>query len=483
MAELAHDAHDASNCIVCRARAEAPARFLQVLALFAAGLLVTTGILDLRPKAAHRAAANAVPAPVVQVSKPATTADVPRHVAAVSTEARDAAATTLERGAAISFGRGFFTNGSVFATAAQVAQWRPLVVRAARAEGVDPNLLEAVVFVESSGRADVSAGSAVGLTQLHPAVARRFGLHVDVRHGNLLTRRIAHARRAQTASQLRHWRARYDERYAPAKELRATAAYLASAHETLGREDLAIEAYHLGIPALRNADQPYASLYFRGGRVDDYAFKVLAAKRLMGMYRVHPSALRYEADQQARKNSAEEYLHPLASTRRFGSPGEILRAEQRHVLRMIPVDTPTTHIAIAGSLGAEAHKLGRARRLYRALRPQTLAVLLYIGQRVHEISGARKPLILTSAVRDDRYQRVLQHVNVNAARSYSLHTTGYAFDIARAYASGRQGRAFQRVLDQLEAANAIAYIREASAIHIAVAADAMAKLKLLEVVD
>jgi hypothetical protein len=147
---------------------------------------------------------------------------------------------------------------------------------------------------------------------------------------------------------------------------------------------------------------------------------------------------------------------------------------------MIPVDASSTHIAFDGSFGAEAHKLGRARRLYRALRPQALATLLYIGDRVHALSRARRPLILTSAVRDNRYQRVLTRVNSNAARSYSMHTTGYAFDIARTYAGDRQARAFQYVLDRLVAANAIAYIREAAAIHIAVASDAAAKIKLLE---
>jgi hypothetical protein len=107
-------------------------------------------------------------------------------------------------------------------------------------------------------------------------------------------------------------------------------------------------------------------------------------------------------------------------------------------------------------------------------------VLLYIGERVHALSGARRPLVLTSAVRDLKYQRVLTHVNPNAAHSYSLHTAGYAFDIARSYGSARQADAFQYVLDRLTAANAIAYIREAAAIHVAVASDAAAKLKLLE---
>jgi hypothetical protein len=143
------------------------------------------------------------------------------------------------------------------------------------------------------------------------------------------------------------------------------------------------------------------------------------------------------------------------------------------------VHSRETHIAISGTLGAEARRLGRARRLYRALRPQALDVLLYIGQHVHELSGAHRPLVMTSAVRDNRYQRVLQHVNANAAHSYSLHTTGYAFDLARSYSSRRQAAALQFVLDRLEALDLIAYIKEPDAIHVAVASHAGRRLRVL----
>jgi hypothetical protein len=306
------------------------------------------------------------------------------------------------------------------------------------------------------------------------------GLHVDTGRASVLTRRIARSWHIAHTRQLRRWRARYDERFTPAKELRATAAYLARARVVLGRDDLAIEAYHVGIPRLRGTKATYAELYFHGGRVDDYALKVLAAERVLHLYRANRAALAFEAQQQARKNSGEEYLHPLYRTHRFPSPGALLRAEQHRVLRLVPVQTHATHILIGGALGGEARAFGRSRRLYRALRPAALDVLLYIGERVHALSGARRPLVLTSAVRDLKYQRVLTHVNPNAAHSYSLHTAGYAFDIARSYGSARQADAFQYVLDRLTAANAIAYIREAAAIHVAVASDAAAKLKLLE---
>jgi hypothetical protein len=196
----------------------------------------------------------------------------------------------------------------------------------------------------------------------------------------------------------------------------------------------------------------------------------------MRLYR--RGALSYTARLQDHKSSAEEVLHPRNETPRFRTPSALARAWRHHVLRAIPLDVSRTHIAVSGSLGQEARKLGRSRRLYRGLRPVALDVLFYIGRQVHNLSGGRR-LLVTSAVRDNRYQRVLKRVNANAARTYSLHTTGYAFDIARSYASAPQAAAFQFVLDRLTAANAIAYIREGAAIHVAVASDAAAKLKQL----
>src|SRR4051794_23514055 len=245
MAELAHDA----TCLVCRARTHAPRRLAQGLALFAAGLCVTSGILNLRPaQHAHKRVATPVldAAPSADTKRGAVAHQVFTQNAATA-RAHDAAAARLDKGAALGVDRSLLlaSPGGVIATAARVAQWRPLVVRATRGSDVDPNLLEAIVFVESSGRADVTGGSAVGLTQLHPSGARKLGLHVDLRRSNSLTRQIFHTWSHAHARQLRRWRARYDQRYAPARELGATAAYLASARELLGRPDLAVQSYHV----------------------------------------------------------------------------------------------------------------------------------------------------------------------------------------------------------------------------------------------
>ena len=76
--------------------------------------------------------------------------------------------------------------------------------------------------------------------------------------------------------------------------------------------------------------------------------------------------------------------------------------------------------------------------------------------------------MVTSTVRDARYQRVLASRDLEATHNYSLHTTGYAFDIARMYRSRSQALAFQFVLDRLSALGLIAWVREPQAIHVTV---------------
>jgi hypothetical protein len=107
---------------------------------------------------------------------------------------------------------------------------------------------------------------------------------------------------------------------------------------------------------------------------------------------------------------------------------------------------------------------------------------LYIGAQVRALSG-QAPLIVTSTVRDGIYQTVLADRNPEATRRYSLHTTGWAFDILREYRSRRQALAFQFVLDRLRTLNVIAWVREARAIHVTVSRDAEMLLPLLQRVN
>jgi hypothetical protein len=119
-------------------------------------------------------------------------------------------------------------------------------------------------------------------------------------------------------------------------------------------------------------------------------------------------------------------------------------------------------------MGALAGRIKQSPQLYRALRPQALAVLEAIGADTRAIARAA-PLIVTSTVRDEHYQKVLRTTDDEATSNYSLHTTGFAFDIARDYRNRAQALAFQFVLDRLAALGLIAWIREPQAIHITVA--------------
>jgi hypothetical protein len=137
----------------------------------------------------------------------------------------------------------------------------------------------------------------------------------------------------------------------------------------------------------------------------------------------------------------------------------------------LPDDPSRHHFAIDSQMGELAARVGEDPPLYRALRPEALALLLYMARGVEEASG-ESPLIVTSTVRDTTYQRALGRRNREAARDYSLHTTGYAFDVLREYRSRRQALAFEFWLGRLQALNLIAWVREPRAIHVTVSSDA-----------
>jgi Family of unknown function (DUF5715) len=99
---------------------------------------------------------------------------------------------------------------------------------------------------------------------------------------------------------------------------------------------------------------------------------------------------------------------------------------------------------------------------------------------VRAYANGDAPLIVTSTVRDETYQQLLVRRNIEATRHFSLHTTGYAFDVARIYKTARQAIAFQYVLDRLQALDVIAWVREPEAIHITVGDGAKPLLPLLE---
>jgi soluble lytic murein transglycosylase-like protein len=295
-----------------------------------------------------------------------------------------------------------------------------------------------------------------------------------------------------------------DERFQPAAALEGMATYLAIAEERFGRSDLAVASYHMGIGNLESVierytgtdvdggsvaevvdaeDLDYARLFFDssplrnerawdllGSFGDDsstYLWRVLAAERILRLHREDPDRLALLAELQTAKATAEEVFHPEQTTEVFADHTAIEEAIAAGELVPLP-DGEAYGYRISGKLGELAPRLEVSREPYSSLRPEALAALIYMTARVQEINRGEGELIVTSAVRDGAYQEALLGVNPEATPAYSLHTTGYSFDILRRYSSDRQASAFQFALDRLRALAVIDYAVEPRAIHVTV---------------
>jgi hypothetical protein len=390
--------------------------------------------------------------------------------------------------------------GGAVATARRVERWRSEIDRLGDVTDVDPEVIEAMVFLESAGHPDARASDdlegAVGLTQILAGTATELlGMRVDLKRSARLTRRIGRADGPARARRLEERRRAVDQRFDPRRALEGTARYLAIAEERFGREDLAIVSYHMGIGNLEGVleaygddDASWSRVYFDAtpsdhprtyrllaGFGDDsatYLWRVYAAREIMRLYREDPGELRRLAPLQTAKASAEEVLHPRGRTEVFESPGDLEEAYAAGELRPFPNQPARLGLRRDRDMGELAPRLDAQPGLYRGLRREAYALALYLAKGVRELAGTRAPLIVTSTVRDRRYQRLLERRNLFATPAYSLHTTGFAFDVRRRYVSRTQAVAFQYMLDRLQSLNLIAWVREPGAIHITASGEA-----------
>jgi hypothetical protein len=168
-------------------------------------------------------------------------------------------------------------------------------------------------------------------------------------------------------------------------------------------------------------------------------------------------------------------LHPGDETAQFSTPAQLRAAyDTGEIVPLPPAALLRRGLAIDPGMGELAGRLGRHRTTYRGLRAPALALLENLGDQVKRICG-QTPLVVTSSVRDERYQRLLLRTNREATANYSLHTTGWTFDILRSYRSRAQALAFEFELERLQAHDLIAWVREPAAIHVTVSS-AAAKL-------
>ena len=388
------------------------------------------------------------------------------------------------------------TPGGAVATAARVARFRGLIDRATAGTPIDPRLLEGIVFLESAGDPEVIAGGdprgAAGLTQIEAATAQSpLGMRINLAASRRLTGQIDLAISRGQVSRVRKLelqRARVDSRFDPASALAATVRYLELAQKMLGREDLAVESYHMGVGNLRSVLSaynggtpiPYVQLFYdsapdRHARAyqllssfgDDswtYLWRVLAAEQIMRMYRTDGSELKRVASLQVASGSSANVLHPPDQSPPFTGPDAVDRAYASGQLVPLPANPSTLGLAYAPGLGSIARRFGFSPALYRGLRPAALSVLSWIGVRVRGLSGAA-PLTVTGAVSDERYQALFGYTDPPSAG-------GWSFTISRHYLNGRQATAFQSVLDRLQSLNLIAWQRYPAEIEVTVAGDA-----------
>ena len=359
--------------------------------------------------------------------------------------------------------------GGVVATARRVERFRDDIERAADEAGVDPDLIEGMVLLESAGRPDAMASDdlegAVGLTQILAETATSLlDMQVDVPASERLTRRLRRARGPREADRIRARRALVDERFDPQKSLAATGRYLKLAMDEFGREDLAVVSYHMGIGNLQDVlaaygddDASYAQVFFDtapnqhprayrllAGLGDDsktYLWRVLASHEVMRLYRDDRAQLMQLARLHAGATSGELVLHPPGRTKIFETEDELTEGYLRGELRPVPDEPARNGLHRSPRIPDE---------LLWGLRPRAFELAVYMARGVRKVSGTKAALTITRMVRPGP----------------GVHATGWAFDISRRYKSGAQAEGFQYMLDRLQALNLIAWVRDSDAIHI-----------------
>ena len=423
---------------------------------------------------------------------------------------QEGARADYERRATAGLAHVVFTKspGGVLATAARTAQYREAAKAAARSADVDPDTLEALVFLESAGRPDIVAAgdpvNAAGLTQIVASTGTGLlGMRIDLAASRRLTAAIvrADARGARARAQrLRAQRRAVDQRFDPARALAATGRYLKIARRTFEREDLSFVSYHMGIGNLstvirdfgREPDDDelsYAELYFDStplrhatayrrliGLGDDsitYYWRLLAARRIMELYRRDPVRLAHEQRLQVGARSSELVLHPPPDTQAYGDPTAIREALGARELVSLPAGGGAP-VTIGAELGSLARNLDRPASLYRAVRPAAAQALRYLTTGVAAIAPGGAPLTVTGAVRDRRYDNRLEGgPDGGGSQPARMHASGFAVDLARRYGSHAQAEAVQFMLDRLTAMNVIAWARLPRNLHITASRDAI----------
>ncbi|CAA9513772.1 MAG: hypothetical protein AVDCRST_MAG45-2075, partial [uncultured Solirubrobacterales bacterium] len=331
------------------------------------------------------------------------------------------------------------------------------------------------------------------------------------------TQRAAMARIAR----LERRRRAVDERYDPGRSLDGAARYLAIAERALGREDLAVVSYHMGLGNLEQVieayvaparprrrlratvedyDVSYERIFYDSSPLENrrtyallndfgddsrsYLLRVEAAREIMRLHRDDRGELSRLERLHALRPSGERVLRPPEETDSFADPAAMDEAFEDGDLVQLPNEPERLGFILDPALGAFGAGAEGAPDpgLYRGLRPEAVAALLYITKEVERVAG-RSELRVTGAARDEGYGRRLAaagRAEGEPASEPALHATGFSFDIARDYPNRRVRLAFAYVLERLRSLRVIHHVYEPGEIHITAGPDADRLLELQE---
>jgi len=329
------------------------------------------------------------------------------------------------------------------------------------------------------------------------------GMQIDVQRSQQLTDQIAAARkRGDTGkvASLEAQRRAADPRFDPAKAIAGTVRYLTLARERFGRQDLAVVSYHMGIGNLENALRDYSGdhsaaiadvvrqgglsyprLYFDSTPLDhaaayhrlaslsddsrNYYWKVLAARQALRLYRDPTKDPDPLASYQGAAPAGQVVLHPeVFQVSDVPDKGDLRSLWKHGTVQPLPNSPKLYGFRLDPSLGSGADVEAKD---VRGLRPEALALLLYLSAGVRAVSGKQAPLTVVGSLTDKDSSAPLASSGERPAELV-LHADGWSFDVSRRYASPAQAAAFQFMLDRLQALDLIGWGRYPGTIHVTV---------------
>ncbi|MEZ4180391.1 MAG: DUF5715 family protein [Candidatus Doudnabacteria bacterium] len=361
----------------------------------------------------------------------------------------------------------------------RISQYRSTIEAAAKKHGLDPNLLEAVLTLESHGKtSDQSPTGPRGIAMFAKARGREAGLTI-----NEFT----------------------DERLDPTKSIHAAAFALRDSYDRLGNWDFAVVEYHMGSGALQKLIEMYLKprpdvgslkqnlqtygvnyrdIFFRNSPYHNpgtyamikkltikdwsprYLYKVKCWQELMNLYRTDRVAFEKLHKQQfykgkARKAKMWSFFNQM-DDERILKISDILDGINKKEFVKLP-DGNRFGYTIR-TLGKSDPKVSN-RQYYYFTKVPTAGMVMYIGSSLQTLRESKDAepahFDISSLTRTLEYQKTLRKSNRFATKDESFHFYGLAVDIPFSSLKGKgEKQDLEYILEDLYSAGMVSWVRE-----------------------